>query len=309
MTLEQVRQKYIDLVYDCKTRTDKDAVRQGVEWVYELSKLPKPLVLFGTSPRHCQYIAMAVESICDTEAEISAHDPQEYYKLALELMAQEAKYEPHVWAWYIDVADYGWVSYYDHQTLEGKLNNEKFDRYKDFIQKGIFASLQFDYLCIICDMPKHIDWIELNGVRRLHADSGPAITFHDNTGGYYWRGVKVPKQLIMNPDSITREDFVGLDNVEVRRAYAERLGTARLLTLLDTEVVDEDTDNQGNIMKLLRTKDVDNLAGDHIYFYSCKCPSSMREYLLTVPPGTNVWEAKAWTFGKQTAEFQPTQET
>jgi len=63
----------------------------------------------------------------------------------------------------------------------------------------------------------------------LHCATGPAIAWADQEI-YAWHGVLVPKQLIMEPDSMTGE--ILKQNTEIRRAWAERLGWANALDKL-----------------------------------------------------------------------------
>ena len=43
-------------------------------------------------------------------------------------------------------------------------------------------------------------------------------------GIYAWHGVRVPKQVILAPEQLSREDFLNEPNVEVRRVIQERMG-------------------------------------------------------------------------------------
>lgn len=310
------REEWTERLYGCKTRLDRAAMPEAFAWIYSLSNLPAPRVICGDSPRHCQYIAAAVESLCDKIEDLASHTDEAVYALASEMMEKKQKIDPHNWSWYCDVGDYGWVSFYDAFDKHGAVENKDFPKYRDILKKGIFASLQFDGLAVVCDMPSHIGWIEQDGRRILHDADGPAIKFYDGYEQYYWRGIPVAKKIIMNPNEITREDILKEENAEKRRAMREKLGPEAFMERMDVIELDHDTDNQNNEMWLYRTREKDNLINQHIYFYRCLCPSTKREYTLCVPPTradgkamANCWDAKAWTFGKVPENFKPVMET
>jgi hypothetical protein len=128
---------------------------------------------------------------------------------------------------------------------------------------------------------------------RLHCPNGSAIHFRDGYELFYWNGVLVPEEWIKDKNSITKEIFIKEQNAEKRRCIQEILGKD-FVNLFDFITLDEDIDLQGNKMRLLKTKQIDEIAQKHIFYYHCICPSTKREYYLCVPECKNVWEAKNW---------------
>ena len=59
---------------------------------------------------------------------------------------------------------------------------------------------------------------------RLHSASGRCLEYHDGWGISAWHGVVVPERVILAPETLTREDFLSEQNVEVRRVIQERMG-------------------------------------------------------------------------------------
>ena len=43
---------------------------------------------------------------------------------------------------------------------------------------------------------------------RLHSATGKCIEYRDGWGFYAWHGVRVPEQVILAPETLTREDFL-----------------------------------------------------------------------------------------------------
>ena len=75
--------------------------------------------------------------------------------------------------------------------------------------------------------------------KRIHSSTGPAIAYPDGWSIYAWRGVRVPEQWIMRPESVNPVDVIAAKNVEQRAAGAEILGWPRMLKALNAKVIDD----------------------------------------------------------------------
>jgi|GEM_PF-3050094 len=51
----ETKQEYLDKIFKCETKFDKDACIKGIHWMYELAKLKKPIVIICDSPLAAQY--------------------------------------------------------------------------------------------------------------------------------------------------------------------------------------------------------------------------------------------------------------
>lgn len=89
----------------------------------------------------------------------------------------------------------------------------------------------------------------------------------------------------------------------------EKLGE-RFVELLDTEEIDRD-EAHGQVVSLVRTREIDDVAGEHLQFVMVSCPSTGRHYALCVEPThTNAWAALASTFpNRVNREYAPVLET
>ncbi len=79
--------------------------------------------------------------------------------------------------------------------------------------------------------------ISLDAEGRLHSATSKCIEYPDGWGFWAWHGVRVPAQVILAPETLTREDFLNEENVEVRRVIQERMGE-RFLSELGGQVTD-----------------------------------------------------------------------
>jgi hypothetical protein len=203
--------------------------------------------------------------------------------------------------------DLDWVGFYG--ILQSNLNKASLNDSltHDFLINGGFQIYAYDTFAIVCVKPK---LIQRNENLVLHAEESASLKWEDGSEAFFWDGIEIPARLIHNPDEITADDILKETNAEVRRCYQEILGSEKFGTLLGLTPIDEKRDRFGNELILYRTKDVDKLAGDHIYFAKVVCPSTGRNYFLCVPPKIrSVEEAVAWTFGKTVDQYKPWIET
>ncbi len=212
------------------------------------------------------------------------------------------------WAYCGGVWDYDWCSFYDFFRQIGvDFKNEDFNSFTSLSDAGVYDMIQFKDLCIVCAKPEYVSRDEEN---RLHSENGEAIHWKDGFRLWFWHGVSIPGELIISPEKTTREQIIKERNVEVRRCYQEILGSEKYAETLGVIEIDSDTDLQGNNMRLMITKDIDELAGEKIKFADVTCPSTERKYFLCVPSDiNNVWDAVAWTFGRKKEEYSPIIET
>lgn len=106
-----------------------------------------------------------------------------------------------------------------------------------------------------------------------------------------WRGVLVPSDVAFHPERIAPLDVLRQPNAELRRVMMERLGAEHVLAGAGADTRDADTD-AGGPRRLVHVR-----ALNHTYLF-CRCPSTARQYLLRVPPGTPTCRhAAAWMAG------------
>src|SRR4029453_16755744 len=64
---------------------------------------------------------------------------------------------------------------------------------------------------------------------RLHHPEGPAITYADGFGVWAWHGVRVPRDVIEQPQALTVRRIHHEEDIEVRRVMLDRYGHDRYL--------------------------------------------------------------------------------
>ncbi len=204
------------------------------------------------------------------------------------------------------LTDTHWVAFYDFFVKLGVMDVKSFNRYKMLLQSGVFMITTIDDVCCVIKSPYRIS---RNNAGKLHNERWSALAWGDGYELYFWNGIRVDARLIEKPDTITKEDILKEKNAEVRRCILEKLGVERYAELLGIEPIDSGTDFQGNQQVLFKTKERDALARDYLYFVKVICPSTSRNYFLSVPEMNTVQEAVAWTFGKNQKTYKPKIET
>jgi len=277
--IDEINNKWLSKVFDCKTKIDKEKLKRGVRWMYGIADLPEPEIIICPSPTACQ-------------AEARRLTGNNVY---------------HDVGWRGSISDYNTIAYFDFFEKVGVVKDENFNQWRSLTEAGMFQSIQFNTHCICCEMPIEI---HRNNEFLLHNPEGMAIKWKDGYGLYFWRGVAVEEKIIMHPESITKEEILQVDNAEVRRCHREILGANRYYDIISDgkglTVVDEDTDNQGYTMKLYETTLKDKVINKVVQFLEVIDPSTGRVYNIypTKDGCTNVWDAKASTFGYQKIQYR-----
>ena len=75
---------------------------------------------------------------------------------------------------------------------------------------------------MVCDNPVELHIETAGGEKRMHCETGPAISWADGYGIYMWHGVRVPADLIETGWDTAR--ILREPNAEVRRCAIERMG-------------------------------------------------------------------------------------
>jgi hypothetical protein len=155
-------------------------------------------------------------------------------------------------------------------------------------------------VALIVRRPRRIAFDEEN---RLHNATGPCVEYRDGWGFYAWHGVRVPEKVILAPETLTREDFLGEDNIEARRLIQERMGQRFVWEL---EGVFIDGAPGGVLYEVPLPGDPEQVAR-YVHVHDA---STLHQYYLRVPPTIQtVAEAIAWSFGMTVEEYHPAKET
>jgi len=155
--------------------------------------------------------------------------------------------------------------------------------------------------------PTRVSWYENGKKHGLDVDIFGSVS-------YFFQGVMVPKDFVINPDKITYEEILNNPNAEVRRVGMEIYGFDRLLAEGKVKIIHEDKnisatlihinvkptkgrhdENEDEYLALVKVKDgTPSITGDFKF------------YFLRVPPEvTTCKQAIAWTFRRTKNDYHP----
>ncbi len=204
-----------------------------------------------------------------------------------------------------------WISYYQFPEkflgVEYSINDKKILDIWSNLAKSCSWFWCYENYCFVSDRPEKLSF---NTQNRLHCEDGPAVRWIDGWEIYYWNGIEVPKQWILDKNSITKETIINEKNAEKRRCIREIIGTKRYANLIDIKEIDKDHVNGQDVI-LYRTEKKDDIINEYIYYVNVTCHSTLRQYFLCIPKeaAKNAWSAVAWTFKMNEKEYKPIIET
>jgi hypothetical protein len=147
--------------------------------------------------------------------------------------------------------------------------------------------------------------ITFNDDGALHNEDGPAISYRDDFGVYFWNGRRIEPEkewIIHTPDKIGIESFTGERNTEIRRIMLEKMGSERFFAETNSEEIDYDHRNKVGLYEL------DSPLGS-IQVTKSICHTTAREYVEFL--GDNrfetVQEAMNWQF--RIDDYNPEQQS
>jgi hypothetical protein len=150
--------------------------------------------------------------------------------------------------------------------------------------------------------------LSVKGERRsLHNLDGPAIVWPDGSCLYCVEGTSVTREFIEGLGNSTLNDIWKEHNVEMRSAMISKANWEKIIANNNVKLIHQD--DYGKLWDA--TKPSRSLADEVINFIEVvnstpESDGSFKNYFLRVPPGMKTAkEAVAWTFGKQTNEYDP----
>ena len=159
--------------------------------------------------------------------------------------------------------------------------------------------IQFENACIVSDMPTSIHRDEQN---RLHSQETAAIEWADGYRLYYYHGICVKAEIILHPEELTKKDWLGEKNLEIRRVIQEQMGD-EFVKKIGGEIINKG--KRGTLYEVDLGSDPEGKAR----YVRVKDSSTKREYYLRIPPTIQeADEGVAWTFGLSEKEYQPEKE-
>lgn len=171
-----------------------------------------------------------------------------------------------------------------HLDLQGNLN---LNHLPDRLTCGSLDISDCVNLTTLPDGLHVTQWIELagSGITSLPAGHGFVLR---------WRGVPVSDRVAFESQSITGQDILNTENVELRRVLIERLGYETFLQQVGGMIRDRDVDAGGERQLICVPFEDD----EPLMILKVICPSTGHLHVLRVPPYLRTChQAAAWVAG------------
>ena len=101
--------------------------------------------------------------------------------------------------------DVYWVAFYEFPEKFLGVKYSERDKYILSLWSSLAKSCSwfwcYENYCFVSDRPEKLSF---NRQNRIHCEDGPAIKWTDGWELYYWNDVEVPKEWILNKESINK---------------------------------------------------------------------------------------------------------
>ena len=319
----ETRDEWINLFFDNvrnKRGIDKPAFEEGIKWLYnDLLEKPTPKIIYCDGWLSC-LLAIAIlknknlikkswDSVGDSvwdSVRASVWDSVgapvwDSVKASIgdsigDSVRDSVRDSVNEYSSYIDLSNYGWVSFYDFFEKINLLDNFNFKQYKKLIRSNVFNAYEYENYVFVIQPPVYI---ETSLAGRLHSTTQAAVQFRDGSEYYFINGRSIPAWIVNDKSSITKERFMKETDADIKGAIYESIGQQGMLDLLGAKVVDRreivHANGDREVVELLKTddlfKEIDN---QPFAWVSMCCPSTGTHYLQGVEPHhTNAIEAIA----------------
>ena len=132
-----------------------------------------------------------------------------------------------------------YLSFFRHVAALELPEYERFKHYETAAERAGPRIMHPDF-CMVSDRPERI---LVDEQRRPHCEDGPSHCWRDGWALWHWHGVRVSRQVIEFPQTLTLEQIKAETNAEVRRIMRERFGEGRYLAETKARVIDVDGGN------------------------------------------------------------------
>jgi len=174
----------------------------------------------------------------------------------------------------------GWVAFYDFFTQIGVLNDDKFNKYVEYLNAGGTFTVMMDKILITCPCPTKI---YVDDQQRLHSDQFAAIEWADGYAQWYLDGVSLTHEIWSKivTHEMTFGEIMAIEDADVR-AIALKYNQNAIIAD-GAELIDEHP-TAGELF-LIRKRPINKLVNKpNIYFLRMKCQSTGRIFVEAVDP-------------------------
>jgi hypothetical protein len=165
--------------------------------------------------------------------------------------------------------------------------------WSDLYEKSnVYSAIFSELLCVVSKYPKKIHKTMDNN---LHNLSGSAVEWGALTeltkwNNYFVNGRNVPEKEYSQAigGQITKQDWLGQKNEDIKAAWFEILGGEKIMTILEAKEIDSKvvvhSNGEAEDLRLYKTDFVLEEIGEKLAWVKFICPSTGASYLISVNP-------------------------
>lgn len=140
---------------------------------------------------------------------------------------------------------------------------------------------------------------------RLHREDGPAVMTNRGTRQYYWKGVRIDKQLWDSRAKLSLQEILNHPNAEIRRCLVEMRGWKNLVAEAKPTIVHADPKRNMTLYRIELPPPADEPILVLSVLDGTATAEGRKQYFLRVPPNmTECLIAAAWTFRMLPDEYK-----
>ena len=294
--LEKVKNKWINFSLFGGDEINEKQAKKSIEWIYKISDLKKPKVIFLDSPLALQFAANQVwNQVGNQVGNQLGNQVENQVRNQVENQVENQvsnQVSNQVWnqvrnqglkffdfSWRELGNDAGWVSFYDYFTEIKILKNKNFNSYLKYMKSGVFMSIFAENYAFVCRRPKSI---KRNSNSALHSDNSPAIEWRDGYKLHYLNGVSFPEELWTKVISkqMPFEEILAIKNID-QRVQAMKYGNEEeFLKNTKAELLDK-SERRNELWFIPKSSGLFTIDA---YFLKYTCPSTGRVYMSGIDP-------------------------
>ena len=191
------------------------------------------------------------------------------------------------------------LTFFDHAA---KLDLPIFDRLHHYESAMTHGGYRFTNkrFWVVSDRPTTIGRDTEN---RPHCDDGPQLAWRDGFKTHYWHGIKVTRQIIEAPETLTVAQIQSETNAEVRRVMLTRFGESRYIQEIGAMPVHED---EFGALYRVPVQDDESVEMVRVLNSTPEPDGSTKTYWLRCEPGSKTAQeavASTWRYPDGTRVF------
>ena len=232
--IPKIRDEWVNFALFEGDDIDREAVYKGIDFIYELSDLKKPIKIIVDSPLAVQYAIVHAKALLGKQVR-SQVDSQVAAQVDSQVDSQ-VRSQVRSFTYETLGGRAGWTAYLEYFREIGLFKYEKWDELVRYTKSGQFMGVYLNGLAVVCRRPMAV---RRDDTLRLHNDQKPAIEWRDGYKLYFLHGQPFEEKLWkrITSQKMTLKEVMEMRNADERTMAFSMLRPDRLLKGVSAELV------------------------------------------------------------------------